>query len=116
MNPLVVTPEARRTAKVALTAYETTQEAMLIYGHLPGCDAEAGVKYLCRDAAAWNKIKIADKLATRAINDAAPVLNGSAPDGGEIVKALIAIDQVKLALRDAQTKLTIPPAKVEVTP
>jgi len=108
MNPLVVTPEARSKTKVALTAYEAMQEGMLIYGHMPACDPEAGVVRICRDAATWNKIKIADKLAVKAINAASPVLQGDLPDSGEVIKALIAIDQVKGALKEAQLKMQEP--------
>jgi hypothetical protein len=72
---------------------------------LPGCDKDAGVIRFCRDQAAWNKIQIADKLAVQAINAAAPVLSGEDKDEGQIVKALIAIDQVIAAVKEAQQKL-----------
>jgi len=108
LSPITVTPDARSKAKVALTAYETMQDGMLIYGHLPACDPVAGVIRFCRDAAVWNKIKIADKLAVQAVSNAVPVLAGETPDGGEIIKALIAIDQVKMALKEAQAKMQEP--------
>lgn len=101
----LVGEDGRRNAKVALTAYEATQQAMLIYGHLPGCDAEAGVVVFCRDQAVWVKIKTADKVATLAIMQAAPVLQGEAIDAGQVVKALIAIQNVKVVLQEAQAKL-----------
>jgi hypothetical protein len=108
INPLNVTPDGRSKAKVALTAYETMQQAMLIYGHLPACDTDAGVLHFCRDAGVWNKVKIADKLAVRAINDAVPVLAGETPDSGEVVKAVIAIGQMRDALKEANSKMTVP--------
>jgi hypothetical protein len=107
-GPLEIGQDARRNAKVALTAYEATQQAMLIYGRLPGCDMETGVVRFCRDSGVWRKIKAADRLATAAITSAAPVLQGEAPDAGEVVAALSAIAQVQAALREAQDKLTGP--------
>lgn len=104
MQPIEPVPDVRRNVKVALAAYEATQQAMIIYGRLPGCDADAGVVKFCRDQASWNKIQIADKLAVRAINAATPVLSGEDRDDGQIIKALIAIDQVTAALREAQKK------------
>lgn len=104
MQPIEPTHDVRRNVKVALAAYEATQQAMIIYGRLPGCDQDAGVVKFCRDQASWNKIQIADKLAVRAINAAPPVLSGEDRDDGQIIKALIAIDQVTAALREAQKK------------
>lgn len=104
MQPIQPTPDSRRHVKVALTAYSATQQAMIIYGQLPGCDAAAGVVRFCRDQAAWNKIKIADKLAVNAITAAAPVLAGEDQDDGQIIKALIAIEQVTAALSEAERK------------
>lgn len=105
MQPLDLGADGRRNARIAITAYEATQQAMLIYGRLPGCDKDSGVTRFCRNAAVWNKIKIADKLATTAIVQAAPILEGKADDGGEVVKALAAIEQVKDALKEAQSEL-----------
>lgn len=104
MQPIEPVHDVRRNVKVALAAYEATQQAMIIYGRLPGCDHDAGVVKFCRDQASWNKIQIADKLAVRAINAATPVLSGEDRDDGQIIKALIAIDQVTAALREAQKK------------
>lgn len=104
LQPIEPVPDVRRNVKVALAAYESTQQAMIIYGRLPGCDSQAGVVKFCRDQASWNKIQIADKLAVQAINAATPVLSGEDRDDGQIIKALIAIDQVTAALREAQQK------------
>jgi hypothetical protein len=105
LQPMNADDDARRAAKVTLTAYEATQQAMLIYGRLPGCDKEAGVVRFCKDPDAWKKIKAADRVATTAINAATPVLNGSEVDAGQLVKALIAIEQVKEALKGAQSNM-----------
>lgn len=102
MQDIEVAPDARRHAKVALAAYESTQQAMIIYGRLPAC-SEVVVKF-CRDQVIWNNIKIADKLAVQAITAATPVLAGEDRDDGQIIKAMIAIDQVTVALRAAQQK------------
>ncbi len=57
--------DARRTARIVLTAYEATQQAILIYGRLPDC--EPNLPPLCKDPALWRKLKAADATATRAI-------------------------------------------------
>ncbi|TXH54477.1 MAG: hypothetical protein E6Q97_10880 [Desulfurellales bacterium] len=101
----LVDNDARRKAKVALAAYEATQQAMLIYGHLPACDPVAGVLRFCRDAVIWSKVKAADKIAVVAINQAAPVLQGEAIDAGQIIGALTAIENVKQILQEAQANL-----------
>ena len=44
LAPLGRDDEARRAGKVTLAAYETTQQAILIYGRLPTCDPEAGAR------------------------------------------------------------------------
>jgi uncharacterized protein (UPF0548 family) len=105
LAPLGKDDEARRAAKVTLTAYEATQQAILIYGRLPTCDAEAGVVRLCKDREVWARIKIVEKAATTAIAEATPVLNGTEADAGQLVAALMAIQNVKSAVGEAQTKL-----------
>jgi uncharacterized protein (UPF0548 family) len=105
LQPLNADGEARRAAKITLTAYEATQQAILIYGRLPACDAEAGVIRLCRSAKLWMKIKAVEAAATKAIAAATPVLNGTKLDEGELVAALIAIGEVKAAIEQAQTEL-----------
>jgi hypothetical protein len=106
LAPLGKDDEARRAAKVTLAAYETTQQAILIYGRLPTCDEEAGFVHLCKDRETWIKIKIVEAAATKAIAAATPVLNGSEVDAGQLVAALAAIEDVKGAVKDAQTKLS----------
>lgn len=105
LQPLGADGEARRAAKVTLAAYETTQQAILIYGRLPNCDPEAGAIRLCKDRAVWAKIKIVEAGATHAIAEATPVLNGAQADAGQLVAALAAIESVREAVKDAQTKL-----------
>jgi uncharacterized protein (UPF0548 family) len=105
LTPFGQDDEARRGAKITLAAYETTQQAILIYGRLPTCDAEAGLIRLCKHRAVWAKIKVVEAAATRAIAEATPVLNGSQADAGQLVAALMAIENVKAAVTEAQTKL-----------
>ncbi|MFM9863605.1 MAG: hypothetical protein ACKVRO_08360 [Micropepsaceae bacterium] len=105
LQPLDADDDARRAAKITLTAYEATQQAILIYGRLPPCDAPAAVGPLCRDAKLWTKIKTVEAAATRAIAAATPVLNGESADTGQLIAALIAIGEVKQAMADAQTNL-----------
>jgi hypothetical protein len=105
LAPLGHDDQARRAAKITLAAYETTQQAILIYGRLPTCDAEAGVVRLCKDRTVWTRIKIVEKAASVAIAEATPVLNGSELDAGQLVAALMAIENVKNAVGEAQTKL-----------
>jgi predicted small lipoprotein YifL len=106
LQPLEADDDARRAAKITLTAYEAAQQAILIYARLPTCDAEAGLTRLCRNAKLWTKIKTVEAAATKAIAAATPVLNGAKLDEGELVAALIAIGEVKSAVAEAQTKLT----------
>lgn len=105
LAPLGHDDEARRAAKITLAAYETTQQAILIYGRLPTCDAEAGVLRLCKDREVWTRIKIVEKAASAAIAEATPVLNGAQADAGQLVAALMAIENVKNAVGEAQSKL-----------
>jgi uncharacterized protein (UPF0548 family) len=105
LAPLGKDDEARRAAKVTLAAYETTQQAILIYGRLPTCDAEAGLVRFCKDREVWTRIKVVEKAATTAIAEATPVLNGAEADAGQLVAALMAIENVKNAVGEAQTKL-----------
>lgn len=105
LAPLGRDGDARRVAKVTLTAYEATQQAILIYGRLPTCDPEAGVIRLCKDRAVWTRIKAVEKAASAAIAEATPVLNGAQADAGQLIAALVAIENVKAAVGEAQTKL-----------
>lgn len=105
LAPLGHDDEARRAAEITLAAYEAMQQAILIYGRLPTCDAEAGVARLCKDRAVWTRIKIVEKAASAAIAEATPVLNGAQIDAGQLVAALMAIENVKNAVGEAQSKL-----------
>lgn len=112
LQPMKADDDARYAAKVALSAYEVTQRAALIYGNLKPCDPDPKSAFdrFCRDAKIWAKIKAADKAATTAINEAAPVLNAQAADTGQIVKALAAIATVKAAVDEALTQMKGPKA------
>jgi uncharacterized protein (UPF0548 family) len=105
LAPLGKDDEARRAAKVTLTAYEAAQQAILIYGRLPTCDPEAGLIRLCKDRMVWTRIKAVEQAATKAIAEATPVLNGAEADSGQLVAALTAIENVRNAVGEAQTKL-----------
>lgn len=108
LQPMNADDDARRAAKITLTAYEATQQAILIYARLAPCEAETTVGPLCRDANLWSKIKTVEAAATKAIAEATPVLNGQAADEGQLIAALIAIENVKQAVSQAQTKLKGP--------
>lgn len=105
LAPAGADDEARRAAKVTLAAYETTQQAILIYGRLPTCDAQAGAVRLCKDRATWQKLKIVERAATAAIAEATPVLNGAQADAGQLVAALIAVENVKRTVTEAHDRL-----------
>ncbi len=105
LQPLHADDEARRAAKVTLAAYEAAQQAILIYGRLPACETPTAMAPLCRDAKLWTKIKTVEAAATKAILAATPVLSAKTADTGQLVAALIAIESVKQALAEAQTKL-----------
>jgi len=104
LAPIGKDAEAARAARVTLAAYETAQQAILIYGRLPTCDALEPSK-ICKDKDVWAKIKIVEATATRAIAEAAPVLNGAEVDAGQLVAALAAIENVKSAIREARARL-----------
>jgi hypothetical protein len=105
LQPLGADDDARRAAKVTLTAYEAAQQAILIYGSLPPCAAQTAVAPLCRDAKLWARIKTVEAAATEAIASATPVLNGREADTGQLVAALVAIENVKSAIAQANAKL-----------
>lgn len=105
LAPIGRDDEARRAAKVTLAAYEVTQQAILIYGRLPTCDVEAGVQRLCKDRGVWVRIKIVEEAASKAIARATPVLNGVEADAGQLVAALVAIEDVRAVIGEAQSKL-----------
>ncbi len=108
LAPIGADDEARRTAKVTLAAYETAQQAILIYGRLPDCAPEAASFRLCKQRGLWLKIKAAEKAATTAIAEATPVLNGAQVDAGQLVAALGAIEAVKDAVAEAQGAMAPP--------
>jgi hypothetical protein len=104
LAPLGKDDEARRAARITLSAYETTQQALLIYGRLPSCGPLEPSK-ICKDPIVWSRLKVVEAAATRAIAEATPVLNGAQVDAGQLAAALAAIDNVKKAVRDAQASL-----------
>lgn len=93
---------ALKAGKVTLAAYETTQQAMLVYGSLDTCPQS---KPFCKDHELWQKIKAADKVATAAIVEATPVLNGTEADLGQGLKAWNAIEKVRAAFVEANEKI-----------
>jgi hypothetical protein len=105
LQPVGADDDARRAAKVTLTAYEAAQQAILIYGNLPPCEAQTAAAPLCRDAKLWARIKTVEAAATEAIASATPVLNGREADTGQLVAALVAIENVKSAIAQANAKL-----------
>jgi hypothetical protein len=105
LQPVGADDDARRAAKVTLTAYEAAQQAILIYGNLPPCEAQTALAPLCRDAKLWARIKTVEAAATEAIASATPVLNGREADTGQLVAALVAIENVKSAIAQANAKL-----------
>ena len=102
---------AMMSAKITLSAYETTQQGMLIYGGLDTCPVS---KPICKDHDLWQKIKAADLVATTAIVEATPVLNGTETDLGQALKAYEAIEKVKDAFIEANAKLKAQKAAVAV--
>jgi hypothetical protein len=105
LQPMKIDDQARRAAHITLTAYEALQQAVLIYGRLPTCDAEAELIRLCKDSSLWRRIKIVEAAATKTIAEATPVLNGQTVDSGQLVAAAIAIAEVKSAISAAQSRL-----------
>lgn len=110
LAPIGADDDARRAAKITLAAYETTQQAMLIYGRLPDCAPETTTFRLCKKHDIWVKIKAADKLAVTAITQATPVLNGAEVDAGQLVAALAAIANVRAAVTEAADAMKTPVA------
>ncbi|MBI1213942.1 MAG: hypothetical protein GC190_20975 [Alphaproteobacteria bacterium] len=94
--------EAMRAAKVALTAYaDFVQPAIITYGQLPTCGAEAQ-KPLCKDAGAWAQLKAADAAATSSIVAAQGVLDGESADSGQIAQAIADINAAQAAFKQAK--------------
>lgn len=94
--------DARRAAKVALTAYaDFVQPAIITYGRLPTCGPSAP-KPLCKDAGAWSKLKASDAAATSSILAAQAVLEGTATDTGQIAQAIADINDAQAAFKTAK--------------
>lgn len=101
LSPLNLDADARRAAGLTLQTYAVLQQAVLVYGRLPDCTSPP-VIHVCKEREAWHRLQTAEKEATAAIAAAAPVLNASEIDTGQIVAALDAIDGVRKALAAAQ--------------
>lgn len=97
LAPVTVDGKARRAAAIVLETHAALQQAALIYGQLPDC-AEPPLVHMCRDPGHWIAIREAERHATDAIVAAVPVLEGSAPDSGQTLRALEAIDAFARAL------------------
>jgi hypothetical protein len=101
---------AMTSAKVTLSAYETVQQGMIIYGSLETCPKS---KPICKDHELWQKIKAAELVATTAIVEATPVLNGTEADLGQALKAYEAIEKVREAFVEANVRLAKAKADAE---
>lgn len=108
LAPMRADDDARYAANVTLTAYEATQQALLLYGRLPNCDPANGALRFCKRDRLWQKIKIVEAAASKSIYAALPVLNGTKADAGELVAAVTAIAKVTAAVREAQAALADP--------
>lgn len=97
LAPVTVDGKARRAAAIVLETHAALQQAALIYGHLPAC-TEPPLVHVCRDPGHWIAIRDAERRATDAIMAAVPVLEGSAPDSGQILRAVEAIDALARSL------------------
>ena len=94
--------QARRAARVALTAYaDFVQPAIITYGQLPTCGPTAA-KPLCKDAGAWAKLKTADAAATSSIVAAQSVLEGTTADNGQVAQAIADINAAQAAFKQAR--------------
>lgn len=71
-----------------LMAWEATQQAILIYGHLPEC--HDGMARLCRDAVLWQRLKATEAAATSAIT------------AEDYLAVTVAIGEITKALAGAQ--------------
>jgi hypothetical protein len=104
LAPLDLDAKARRAAFIMLETHAVLQQAVLVYGQLPPCTAPLRV-HVCRDQRHWLAIRQAEHLATDAILAAAPVLDGTTPDTGEILRAVHAIDALTQALAHGRTRI-----------
>ncbi|MEQ1756626.1 MAG: hypothetical protein ABL973_21100 [Micropepsaceae bacterium] len=102
LSPLNLDPGAREAAGITLQTYAVLQQAVLVYGYLPDCTTPP-VVHICRQHQAWRRLQTAERAATQAIAAAAPVLNATEIDTGQIVAALGAIETVREALAEAQS-------------
>ena len=101
LAPLGLDARARSAAAVMLETHAVLQQAVLIYGHLPPCTTPPLI-HVCREPRHWLAIRQAERLATDAILAAAPVLDGTTPDTGEILRAIEAIDALTRALGEGR--------------
>ena len=103
LQPIHADDEARYSAKLVLTTYAATQQAIILYGRLPTCDLTQS--RLCKDKHVWVKLKATEAIATTAIAAAEPILNAQAIDTGQIIAALHAMQTVTETMRRAQETL-----------
>lgn len=104
LAPFELDGKARRAASIMLETHAVLQQAALVYGQLPPCTAPPQA-YICRDQRHWLAIRQAERLATDAILAAAPVLDGTTPDTGEILRAVQAIDALTQALAHGRARI-----------
>jgi hypothetical protein len=104
LAPIGLDSKARSAAAVMLETHAVLQEAVLIYGQLPPCSTPP-LAHICREPRHWLAVRQAERLATDAILAAAPVLDGSTPDTGEILRAMEAIDALTRALAQGRARI-----------
>lgn len=87
---------AKTALATALTAYaDVFQPAILVYGRLPRCPSTTP---LCGNQSIVDKLKAADAAVTAAANAAQPIVDGKAPDGGQIMAAMAAINSAEVSI------------------
>jgi len=97
LSPFALEADARRAASLTLQSYQVLQQAILVYARLPTCSTPR-VTHLCRNENDWHRLQAAEQLATTAIAAAAPILDATQEDNGELTAALNAIENVRKAL------------------
>jgi hypothetical protein len=98
-------PGGRDAARTVLTVYELAQEGVLIYGNLPLCNPQTPAVKVCRNAALWKKIQVAEDAATGAIMAAQPVLRGDEADIGQLADVALKIKAVTDRMSEANKGL-----------
>lgn len=94
--------DALKAAQVAITTYaDVYQPAVLAYGQLPACPHPTPSGSVCRDPAVHAKLKAVDLAASRSIEAARAVLEGSLTDSGQITAMIQSIGSAETAIAAA---------------